>query len=121
MTLNYLDFDYSESEHGAGTFDALASCSSAQLPALHAELRLVLAWVHDTFPGQRGDIDQDGEWDYALSSQREWSAADHLDYDEGTQSLTERAQAPAPPRHTVSLCLSGRSAFCEAFRKRLGL
>lgn len=120
-TLNYLDFDYSDSESGAGTFDALASCTADQLPALHAELHVVLAWAHEAFAGLRGDIDQAGEWDYALTSQREWTAADQLDYDEAKQTLTSHAQAPAPPRHTLSISLSGRPAFCEAFRERFGL
>lgn len=119
--LQYLDFDYSDSDNGCGTFDALASCAPEQLPLLHAELRQVLAWAHEDFPGLRGDIDQAGEWDYALSSQREWSAADQLSYDDSTQSLVEQLQMPAPPRHTVSLSLGGRPAFCEAFRERFAL
>ena len=46
MTLNYLDFDYSEDADGTGTFDAMASVLPAQLPALHAEITQVLAWAH---------------------------------------------------------------------------
>ncbi len=120
MTLSFLDFDYSDNDNG-GNFDALAACTPEQLPMLHAELRQVLAWAHETFPDQRGDIDQAGEWDFSLSSQREWSAADMLEYDEETGQLQERLQTPAAPRHTVSLSLSGRPAFCEAFRERFGL
>ena len=43
--LDYLDFEYSEDEHGQGTFDAMASVLPAHVPALHAELTRVLAWA----------------------------------------------------------------------------
>ena len=43
MNLNYLDFDYSEDADGTGTFDAMASVSPAQVPALHAEISAMLA------------------------------------------------------------------------------
>ena len=36
MNLQYLDFDYSEDADGTGTFDAMASVSPAQTPALQA-------------------------------------------------------------------------------------
>jgi len=120
-SLRYLDFDYSESDTGAGSFDALASCTPEQLPALHAELAAVLAWAHEHFAGLRGDVDEAGEWDYALSSQREWSAADHITFDEAAQHITVQALPGALERHTVSLSLSGRPAFCDAFRERFSL
>ena len=40
--LQYLDFDFSEDEHGLGSFDAMASVLPAQLPALQAEIARVL-------------------------------------------------------------------------------
>ena len=43
MTLNYLEFDYSEDAEYMGTFEALASVSPAQVAAVHAEVAEVLA------------------------------------------------------------------------------
>ena len=38
MTLNYLEFDYSEDAEGIGTFETLASVSPSQVAAVHAEV-----------------------------------------------------------------------------------
>ena len=62
--LQYLDFDFSEDEHGLGSFDAMASVLPAQVPALHAELTRVLAWACDAF--SKGPLDEAYDWDYDL-------------------------------------------------------
>ena len=41
MTLDYLDFDYSEDEEGTGTWDAMASVKAERVPALAAEIRVL--------------------------------------------------------------------------------
>ena len=43
MTLDYLDFDYSEDEGGNGTWDAMASVAQDRWGALRAEVRHVKA------------------------------------------------------------------------------
>ena len=56
MTLDYLDFDYSDDGDGQGSFDALASVAPAQVAAVHAEIETVLAWAHAQFPGGPGAL-----------------------------------------------------------------
>ena len=120
MTLDYLDFDYSEDAHGHGSFEAMASVPAARLPALQAEIAQVLDWAFATFPGQRGPLEEGGEWDYLLEGQQEWSLPETLAYDEVTRRFSSRAGQPGSPRHTVTLVLSGSSQFCEVFRQHFG-
>ena len=49
MTLDWLEFDYSEDAEGNGSFDSMAAASPAQLAALEAEIVSVLAWAHAHF------------------------------------------------------------------------
>ena len=121
MTLNYLDFEYSESEDGTGTFDAMASTSPQQVPAVHAEIALVLGWAHAAFPGSRGPLDEGFEWDFNLQGMQEFTAFETLDYDEDTQRLSVTAGPPGLPRHSVTLSLSGSARFCVAFRQQFEL
>ena len=118
MTLNYLDFEYSESEDGAGTFDAMASTSPQQVLAAHAEIALVLGWAHAAFPGLRGPLDEGFEWDFNLQGMQEFTAFETLTYNDDTQQLSVTASPPGPPRHTVTLSVTGTARFCMAFRQR---
>lgn len=121
LTLNYLDFDCSEDEHGWATFDALASIGVLQVAAVHAEIAQVLDWAFSTFPGQRAPLDEGGEWDYLLQGQQEWSAALALVYDEASGQIRVESGAAGLPRHTVSLSISGSPQFCSAFRQHFDL
>lgn len=118
MTLQYLDFDYSEDAHGHGSFEAMASVPAARLPALQAEIALVLDWAFATFSDQRAPLEEGGEWDYLLQAQQEWSAPEQLAYDETRRSFSSRLGLPGPPRHMLTLVLSGRAQFCDAFRQK---
>jgi len=100
MSLQFLDFDYSEDAQGGGTFDAMASVRQAQLAAVQAEIAEVLDWAEAVFAGQRAPLDEGGEWD--------------LD-------LQEQTDASSPPWHVLSLCISGSAPFCAAFKQRFGL
>ena len=42
MTLNYLDFDYSEDTEGVGVFDAMATIGPQQVGAVHAEIEQLI-------------------------------------------------------------------------------
>ena len=97
--LQYLDFDFSEDEHGLGSFDAMASVLSAQVPALHAELTRVLTWACDAF--DKGPLDEGFDWDYDLQLAAE--------------------QVGPSLRHTASLTLGGVAPFCLALREAFGL
>lgn len=70
-TLDWLDFDYSEDPQGHGSFDAMASVTAAQLPALQRELERVLAWAHREFGGVRAPLDEGGDWDFELQGLQE--------------------------------------------------
>ena len=117
-SLDYLDFEYSEDGQGIGTFDAMASTTQAQqTAAVRAEVARVLAWAHDHFPGARGPLDEEGEWDYDLQSVQEYAVQDQIDYDEETQQLQVRPGVPGVARHTLSVSVSGTATFCAAFRQ----
>jgi hypothetical protein len=63
LTLHYLSFDTSDDGEGTGTWDAMASVRAAQVPAVMAEVRAVLAWAEARAPGPRGPLDEGGAWD----------------------------------------------------------
>ncbi len=118
--LCYLDFDYSEDAEGPGTFDAMATTTTAQVAAVQAEIARVLDWAHANFPDARAPLDAGGEWDYDLQGQREWSAPEAVDYDAASGRFTVQVGLAGMPRHTVRFTLSGTPAFCEAFRRCFG-
>ncbi|APW36178.1 hypothetical protein RD110_02255 [Rhodoferax koreense] len=120
MQLHYLDFDYSEDDAGNGVFDAMAAAWPEQLAALHAEVATVLGWAHAQF-GEPGPIDEEADWDVDLGSLVETSERQTLAFDPVAQRLTAVPGAPGQPRHTVSVSISGRPAFCAALRERFGL
>ena len=102
MSLNYLDFDYSEDTEGIGVFDAMASVRPERLAAVHAEVAQVLEWAHAAFAGRRGPVEEGGEWDYDL------------------QDVHDAQEAEAQ-RRTVTLSISGSPTFCAAFREAFNL
>jgi hypothetical protein len=63
MGLNFLIFDASDDGEGTGTWDAMASVRSADLPAVMAEVQTVLAWAEQHSPGPRGPLDEGATWD----------------------------------------------------------
>lgn len=121
MSLNYLDFDYSEDYEGTGTFDAMAAASPAQLPALHAEIVQVLGWAHAQFPGTQGPADEGGEWDYDLSAVQEVFTPVALEFDSASGRIAAHPGVPGVARTTVTLSISGGSAFCSALREAFGV
>jgi VCBS repeat-containing protein len=118
MSLNYLEFDYSEDADGVGTFDALAATAPAQHATVLTEVTTVLAWAHHAFEAQRAPLDEGGEWDYDLQSWREFSAVDVLHFDENSGEVSVQPQAAGAARHTVSVSITGTPGFCAAFRER---
>jgi hypothetical protein len=121
MTLNYLDFDYSEDAQGHGSFDAMASAAAAQLPALQAEVLHVLDWAHRDFAGTRAPLDEGGDWDYELQGVQEVATTLDLRYDPQAGQLQVQPGATGAPRVTLSLTVSGTPEFCAAFRQAFGL
>lgn len=121
MTLDFLDFEYSEDEQGHGSFDAMASAAPAQLPALQAEVLRVLAWAHRDFPGERGALDEGGDWDYEVQGVQEVATTLEVGYEPGAGRLQLVPGSTGEPRTTLSLTVGGTPQFCAAFRAAFGL
>lgn len=121
MTLDYLDFDYSEDTEGVGVFDAMASTGAQQVAAVHAEIVQVLAWAHTGFGEPGAPVDDGGDWDYDLQGTQEISLSETIEFDPGSGRLRVQAGPPGAARHTVSLSISGTAAFCAAFRQAFDL
>lgn len=100
MSLQFLEFDFSEDPEGGGTFDAMASVRPVQLAAARAEIAEVLEWAESAFAGQRAPLDEGGEWD---------------------ADLQERTDAASPPWHVLTFSISGSAPFCAALVQRFGL
>lgn len=116
MNLNYLDFDYSEDADGTGTFDAMASVSPAQVPALHAEISAMLAWAHRHWPDACAPLEDGGVWHYDLHGSLESSTPQELSFDEASGALHTTTGIPGSPRTTITFTLSGSADFCAALR-----
>lgn len=121
MPLNYLDFDYSEDADGTGTFDAMASVPTVQVPALYAEVAQVLAWAHQHWPDACGPLEEGGTWQYDLQGVQEVTTPLELAFDEASGQISAIAGHPAPPRTTVTLTISGGADFCAVLREAFGL
>ncbi len=100
MSLQFLDFEYSEDPQGGGSFDAMASVRPAQLAAVRAEISQVLEWAETAFAGQRAPLDEGGAWDV---------------------DLQQRIDGASPPWHVLSFSICGSAPFCTALRLRFGL
>jgi hypothetical protein len=98
MGLRYLDFEHSEDTEGVGVFEAMACVATVHVPTVLAEVTLVLDWAFAAFPGSHGPLEEGFEWDHDLQRQQE--------------------PVGSETRHTVTLSLSGRPAFCQAFLER---
>ncbi len=122
MSLSYLDFDYSEDDQGTSTWDAMACVTTERLPALLAEITVVLNWAQRQFGAQRGPLDEGGLWDYDLQSLPERTGPVlELHYDAQAQHIVLAQPAQGPARYTLTLTLSGGPAFSQALQARFGL
>ena len=63
MQLQFLIFDASDDGEGTGTWEAMASIRGENLPAVSAEVQMVLQRAVATEPGLRGPLDEGGAWD----------------------------------------------------------
>lgn len=105
-TLHCLSFDLSLDTDGVHTFDAQAAAAvgaDAMLAQIRAEVQQVLAWAAAHFPDGPGPLDEGCSWCHDVQDQR--------DGPDGT----DNANGANGHWHTVSLSLSGTSAFGEAF------
>lgn len=121
MTLQYLEFDYSEDADGSGTFDAMASAWPAQLPALQAEIAALLAWAHGQFPQGLGPAEEGGEWQHDLQGSEESTTPLTTEFDAASGRLVFVRGTPGPVRTTLSLSIGGSAHFCAQLRDTFGI
>jgi hypothetical protein len=116
----YLQFDDSDTDEGAVTFEAMASARGATaLAALHEELAQVLRWLHERFGAERGPLDEGGRWDWTLSAQEERSRELPIGFDPASGRVsTGTPVGPEAVRHTVTLSVAADPAVADAFRRR---
>lgn len=110
--LDYLIFDYSEDEEGSATWDAMATVACERWPALRQEVLQVLEWAERQFPQQRGALDEGASWDYDLTLSSDGNNVDIRVQHQPLQLL--HAPLPAGMPLTLTLTLTGRSAFADA-------
>lgn len=97
MTLVHLVFELSEGDDGSYTLDAMASTRPEARAQVTAEVEAVLGWARTAFAGREGPLDDGHAWDHDLL-----------------------VQAEAGGWTTVTLSLSARAEFLEAFITRWG-
>ena len=119
MTLDYLDFDYSEDEEGTGTWDAMASVKAERVPALAAEIAQLLRWANQKFAGRQGAAEDGFDWDYDLQAQDDDGEPLPAHFDKATGQLN--LQASAAGFTTVNLSISGSAHFGDALRESFEL
>ena len=119
MTLDYLDFDYSEDEEGTGTWDAMASVKAERVPALAAEIAQLLRWANQQFSGRQGAAEDGFDWDYDLQAQDDDGEPLPARFDKATGQLN--LQASATGFTTVNLSISGSAHFGDALREAFEL
>ena len=121
MALDYLDFEYSEDEDGNGTWDAMASVAEARWSALLKEVQQVLRWASQSFHGRRAPLDEGGDWDYDLSAQDDDNGrALRIRWDRASGQV--HADTPQASGYTtLTLTLSGTTAFGDALRQAFDL
>ncbi|MGE0330524.1 MAG: hypothetical protein AB7P37_07500 [Ramlibacter sp.] len=117
VSLRYLLFDASQEESGACAFDAMASVLPDHLPALLAEVQAVLAWAAHLFgpPSSADDEGDADDWVFELQATDAAGMPFAIAWD------MPCSQVVLPPsvagRLTLTLTVSGHSAFADAFRQ----
>ncbi len=125
MELNYLNFDVSEDDNGAASWDAMASTLPVRLPEALREASAVLQWAHSAFGTPEGNDEGLAQWDFDLQLAQEVAGG-------ATRDLNARFDAAAGRIETIpalsdagycvlTLTLSGPAAFAAAFSDRFGL
>ena len=113
--LNLLDFETSDDGEGHLTLDAMASVRPDHLPALHAEVVQVLAWLHRRFPDGPGPLDEGAPWDADLRASTERSTRERLRYEPSTRRLvSEPVSGGETVRHTVTLSIAATESVAQA-------
>lgn len=84
MNLQHLLFDASDDGEGTGTWEAMASVQPDRVPAVMAEVQMVLERLQSHSPGPQGPLDAGGVWD----------ADTHVQQDGGWTTVTLTVVGP---------------------------
>lgn len=117
MKPRFLEFDYSETPDGVGTFDAMANVAAPHWPTVQQEVAAVLTWAHADW-GAPVPLDEGGEWDAEMTATLESAARLQLHYNPQSEALVVHTGDNLPSRYAMTLTLVGSAAFCDAFRER---
>jgi hypothetical protein len=131
-SLHFLDFDFQwlDEPADAASFDAMAVVEPVRLPELTAEIELVLAWAHATFPGTCAPFEEGGSWHCDIG----WIMTDHATgsavFDVATSKLLDAssgiglkdlAAAIEAVEVEIFITLVGGSAFTAALREKFNI
>jgi hypothetical protein len=117
QALSYLLFDATDEESGACAFDAMASVLAKHVPALLAEVQLVLAWATRLFGPPSGAGDECDTDDWAFDIQATDMAGSPLAITWDVHRAQVFLPAAVQGRLTLTLTISGHRAFADAFRQ----
>ena len=116
--MTFLDFDFSDSDDGTASFEAMASVPASRWPELEREIMQLLAWARGV--GECRALEEGGDWDFDLDLQRETRHALRAEPDWAQARLRWPAETLAQERFVATLTLSVCPALLELFRQRLG-
>jgi len=118
MQLDYLLFDFTDDESGAGSFAAMASVLPDRICFLVEEVATVLRWAHREF-GAPAAPQEAGEWDFDLHCATEADTPLPVSYDAARGKVF--LEPAAEGRSTLTLTLAGSRAFCAAFAEAFSI
>ncbi len=125
MVLNYLDFDVSDDDAGATSWDAMASILPLRLPEALREAEAVLHWAHSVFGPPDAAKAEMAHWDFDLQLAQATSNQNTRDlmarYDAASGLVQAHAAQNAGGYCVLTLTLSGSAAFGQAFTERFDL
>lgn len=122
MDLQYLDFDCSEDTEGVVCWDALAQPAAHHTSGLLHEVTQLLTWASRFSSEGPGPLDEGADWDFELQVQWHSTHSPHHTPAQARWLAEEQTLDihPAPQQGAqleLRLCLSGTSAFAQAFRE----
>jgi hypothetical protein len=115
MYLQFLEFDGSEDSEGVVCWDALAQPAARHTPALLHEVTRLLAWAHGFAEQAPGPLEDGADWDFDLQIQMA-AVSIQAQWDGPTQALVLCPKPTEKDEISLSLSISGASAFSRAFR-----
>ena len=119
MVLNYLDFDVTDDDSGAQSWDAMASIAAQRLPEALHEVEAVLRWAHSAFGLPDTNDAELAQWNFDVQLVQSSTAHRARDLEPRFDAATGCIQANAAKAEgglcVLTFTLSGSTTFAEAF------